>query len=151
MELKEHVVAINRVSKTVKGGRIFKFAALIVVGDGNGTVGFGIGKAGEVSLNKLAELLEVDKSTMSQTVTKLARAKLVDRETDANDRRYVTITLTDDGKEAFHTIREGMNGYYSGLYATIPAGMKIRVIESLELLANLIQKGCNCCVKHEKE
>ena len=47
-EFKEHVVAINRVSKTVKGGRIFKFAALVVVGDGKGTVGFGIGKSGEV-------------------------------------------------------------------------------------------------------
>ncbi len=48
MELQERVVTINRVSKTVKGGRIYKFAALVVVGDGNGTVGFGIGKSGEV-------------------------------------------------------------------------------------------------------
>ena len=47
-ELTERVVAINRVSKTVKGGRIYKFAALVVVGDGNGIIGFGLGKSGEV-------------------------------------------------------------------------------------------------------
>ena len=47
-ELTERVVAINRVSKTVKGGRIFKFAALVVVGDGNGIIGFGLGKSGDV-------------------------------------------------------------------------------------------------------
>ena len=44
----EKVVAINRVSKTVKGGRVMKFSALVVVGDGKGTIGFGMGKAGEV-------------------------------------------------------------------------------------------------------
>ena len=47
-EYLEKVVHINRVSKTVKGGRIMKFSALVVVGDGNGTVGFGMGKSSEV-------------------------------------------------------------------------------------------------------
>lgn len=47
-ELKEVRVAINRVSKTVKGGRIARFAAIMVVGDGNGHVGYGLGKAAEV-------------------------------------------------------------------------------------------------------
>ncbi len=48
LDLQERVVTINRVSKTVKGGRIFKFAALVVVGDGNGIIGFGLGNSGEV-------------------------------------------------------------------------------------------------------
>ena len=44
------VVSINRVSKTVKGGRIMKFAALVVVGDGKGTIGYGIGKSARAKL-----------------------------------------------------------------------------------------------------
>lgn len=48
-ELKDRLVAINRVVKVTKGGRTFTFAAIVVVGDGKGTVGYGLGKAGEVT------------------------------------------------------------------------------------------------------
>ena len=47
-EFQEQLVALNRVSKTVKGGRIARFAALMVIGDGKGRVGYGLGKAAEV-------------------------------------------------------------------------------------------------------
>ncbi len=49
VELKDKLVAINRVTKVTKGGRTFTFAAIVVVGDGNGVIGWGLGKAGEVT------------------------------------------------------------------------------------------------------
>ena len=49
VELKDRLVAINRVAKVTKGGRTFTFAAIVVVGDGNGVIGYGLGKAGEVT------------------------------------------------------------------------------------------------------
>ena len=49
VELKDRLVAINRVTKVTKGGRTFTFAAIVVVGDGNGIIGWGLGKAGEVT------------------------------------------------------------------------------------------------------
>ena len=48
LDLREHLVALNRVSKTVKGGRVARFAAIMVVGDENGHIGVGLGKAAEV-------------------------------------------------------------------------------------------------------
>ena len=59
----EKVVSINRVSKTVKGGRVAKFAALVVVGDGKGKIGFGIGKSGEVP-EAICKGLEAAKKNM---------------------------------------------------------------------------------------
>lgn len=68
-EFTEKVVSLNRVSKTVKGGRIFKFAALCVVGDGKGRVGFGLGKAGEVSEAIRKGIDDAKKNIVSITLT----------------------------------------------------------------------------------
>ena len=68
-EFIEKVVSINRVSKTVKGGRVMKFSALVVVGDGNGTVGYGLGKASEVSEAILKGLADAKKNLVKITLS----------------------------------------------------------------------------------
>ena len=63
--MQEKLVAVNRVSKTVKGGRLFGFSALTVVGDGNGKVGFGYGKAREVP-NAVSKAMEQARKNLQQ-------------------------------------------------------------------------------------
>lgn len=67
-ELIEKVVYLNRVSKTVKGGRVMKFSALVVVGDGKGTVGYGLGKASEVSEAILKGIADAKKNMVKITL-----------------------------------------------------------------------------------
>ena len=68
-EMIEKVVYLNRVSKTVKGGRVMKFSALIVVGDGKGRVGYGLGKAGEVSEAIRKGIEDAKKNLVTITIT----------------------------------------------------------------------------------
>ena len=68
-EFKETVVALNRVSKTVKGGRVMKFSALIVVGAGKGTVGYGLGKAAEVP-DAIRKGIDAAKKNLIKVTTK---------------------------------------------------------------------------------
>ena len=68
-EMIEKVVSLNRVSKTVKGGRVMKFAALVVVGDGKGTVGYGLGKAAEVSEAILKGIADAKKNLGKVTLS----------------------------------------------------------------------------------
>ena len=67
-EMIEKVVYLNRVSKTVKGGRVMKFSALVVVGDGNGTVGNGLGKSAEVSEAILKGIADAKKNMVKITL-----------------------------------------------------------------------------------
>ena len=71
VELQENMVALNRVSKTVKGGRIARFAAIMVVGDGEGHVGYGLGKAAEVpeAIRKATEDAKKNMITVSMKDT----------------------------------------------------------------------------------
>ena len=68
-EFIEKVVSLNRVSKTVTGGRVMKFSALIVVGDGKGRVGYGLGKAGEVSEAIRKGIEDAKKNLVTITIT----------------------------------------------------------------------------------
>ena len=68
-EMIEKVVSLNRVSKTVKGGRVMKFSALVVVGDGKGTVGYGLGKAAEVSEAILKGIADAKKNMVKVTLS----------------------------------------------------------------------------------
>ena len=68
-EMIERVVYLNRVSKTVKGGRVMKFSALVVVGDGKGTVGYGLGKAAEVSKAILKGIANAKKNLHKVTLS----------------------------------------------------------------------------------
>ena len=68
-EFIEKVVYLNRVSKTVKGGRVMKFSALVVVGDGKGTVGYGLGKAAEVSEAIIKGIADANKNMIKVSLS----------------------------------------------------------------------------------
>mgnify|MGYP001016436818 CR=1 FL=1 len=103
-----------------------------------------IGRSGEVSLNELAELLALDKSTMSRTINNLVEDGLVIRELDPEDRRYVKIKLTDKGIKIFKDIEESMDRYYKSIFNSVPEEKREQVLDSLKLLIEAVNKN-KCC------
>jgi DNA-binding MarR family transcriptional regulator len=94
-----------------------------------------IGRQKHMSVNELAQLLDLDKSTVSKVVEQLVKKSLLLRKTQAADRRFVALELTDHGKELFESTESSMERYYSGILAALPAVKQQQVIESLELLS----------------
>lgn len=103
-----------------------------------------IGRAGKISLVDLADLLDVDKSTMSRTVNNLVETGLALREMDIENRRYVIIQLTDDGRDVFNSIEKSMDTYYKDIFSSIPEDKRDQVFESLALLTEAA-KSNKCC------
>ena len=105
-----------------------------------------IGRSGSISLNDLADVLGLDKSTMSRTINNLVENDLVVREIDPTDRRYITIRLTAKGVQSFHEIETGMRVYFTQIFQSIPEAKRDQVIESLQILIKAISEN-DCCHK----
>mgnify|MGYP005863244637 CR=1 FL=1 len=103
-----------------------------------------IGRAGSISLNDLADILGLDKSTMSRTINNLVNNELVMREIDPEDRRYINIKLTEKGNQSFKEIEAGMKEYFIQIYNAIPEAKREQVIESLQILLQALSEN-ECC------
>ncbi|BCJ94713.1 hypothetical protein acsn021_22820 [Anaerocolumna cellulosilytica] len=103
-----------------------------------------IGRRGRITLVELADLLGLDKSTMSRTINNLVEADLVLRELDMENRRYVIIQLTDNGRTVFKNTEESMNSYYQSIFSSVPEDKRNQVLESLQLLTCAVEAN-RCC------
>jgi DNA-binding MarR family transcriptional regulator len=103
-----------------------------------------IGRAGRISLKDLAELLCLDSSSMSRTVNNLVNFGWAVRDVDPEDRRYITITLTESGNKLFRNIEGRMDSYFEKIYLTLPEDKRMQVIESIDLLIEAISKNEGC-------
>ncbi len=103
-----------------------------------------IGRTNEITLNELAVLLGLDKSTMSRTINNLVDSGIVIRELHAEDRRYVTIKLTNEGTAVFKSIEGSMEQYYKSIFSSIPEEKREQVFESLQLIVDAVKQN-KCC------
>lgn len=99
-----------------------------------------IGKKEEMSIVELASALGLDTSTLSRTIDGLVGKRLVSRKLNPADRRYVSITLTNQGKTVYDSIENLYNNYFSKLFDFIPEEKQQQVVESFILFSNAIKK-----------
>ena len=148
LDLKEKVVTINRVAKVVKGGRTFRFSALVVVGDGNGHVGVGNGKAAEVpdaikkaiedAKKNLVEVAIVDTTIPHEIIGHYGAGKVLLKPaaigTGLISGGSVRPVLELAGYKDIRTKVIGTNNPRNAVYATIRA---LQELQTVEMVANL--------------
>lgn len=100
-----------------------------------------IGRAGRISLGELADILGLDASTMSRTVNNLVSAGLAVREPDPEDRRYLSIALTEDGQKLFNEIEESMDAHFDDIFVHVPEEKRKVVLENLILVIEAVDKS----------
>ncbi|MDR3564145.1 MAG: MarR family transcriptional regulator [Negativicutes bacterium] len=103
-----------------------------------------IGRAGSMSLNVLADILGLDKSTVSRSVEKLVSDGIIVRDTDPEDRRYLTLHLSEKGQSLFLEVEKRMAVYFEEVIAAIPGDKREQIVESLQYVAQAL-KGPRCC------
>ncbi len=106
-----------------------------------------IGKVNKISIVDLASILRLDKSTLSRTIDGMVDAGLVERLPNPEDRRYIKLTLTEQGKNLFDSINCTFDQYYQNIFAAISSEKHQLVMESLSLLveAMAVSKSSECC------
>ncbi len=151
LDLKEKVVAINRVAKVVKGGRTFRFSALVVVGDGEGHVGVGNGKAAEVpdaikkaiddAKKNLVEVPIVDTTIPHEIIGSFGAGKVLLKPavegTGLLSGGATRSVLELAGYKNIRTKNLGSNNPRNAVYATIKALSELRTVEQVAALRGI--------------
>jgi len=101
-----------------------------------------VGSKGQTSLVDLAQSLGQDTSTLSRTINGLVNIGLVRREVKPEDRRYITLTLSEQGNAALRRIDDLSDEYFGEVLAAIPAEKHKKIVDSFSLLAGALQKTC---------
>jgi DNA-binding MarR family transcriptional regulator len=107
-----------------------------------------VGQRESLSLVDLAAELNLDTSTLSRTVQGLVLLGLLDRRTDAGDRRYVTIALTAQGRKVAAAIEEKYDAYFTAVLGRLPAASRASIVESLGIFVDAVRahnESIGCC------
>ena len=103
-----------------------------------------IGRTRTISLNELSHIMKLDASTLSRTVNNLVTRGLVSRESDPEDRRFVTIKLTDQGEALYNDLDGAIDEDFGLIFAQIPEQKRGQVLEDLIMIIEAMDKS-GCC------